>query len=168
MPSPQRLHSKPLRTPSEPLQIAGRSSAGQRCLRMPPIARLRAMLNELELKLDAQRCLTEHGRHRYARRIPVERDLDEILQSLQDLIDGCGEPALAQSDHSEAAPVVDPEAPVRIQLKLSPALVRVLQTVRKQGMRASNLVESVLCSSDRIQDTAKLAGIRVPHRTPAA
>lgn len=126
------------------------------------------MLNELELKLDAQTCLMEHGRQRYARRIPVERDLDEILQSLQDLIDNCSVPAPVQSDCSESASAANPESPVRIQLKLSPALVRVLQTVRKQGVKASSLVESVLCNSDRVQDTARLAGIRVPRRTPAA
>jgi hypothetical protein len=144
-------------------------------VRMPPIRHLRMMLDELEVKLDAQICLEENGRERYARRIPVERDFSEFLQSLQDLVDGYQdkpEPSVVASIGNQRQ-VSKPDAPrdqatVRIQLKLSPSLVRVLQAVRREQVRASELVESVLWDSTRVQDTARLAGIQSPVQAPAA
>ena len=99
----------------------------------------------------------------------------KILEALQDLVESC----LINTDSPVAGSINDPsDAPksgrqenqtrVRIQLKLSPALVRVLQTVRKEQVKASELVESVLWSSTRVQDTAQLAGIRRPGQAPAA
>ena len=144
-------------------------------VRMPPIRHLRMMLDELELKLEAQMCLEEHGQERYARRIPVERDFSEFLQSLQDLVDNYQdkpESSVVASIGNQRQ-VSKPDAPrdqstIRIQLKLSPSLVRVLQAVRSEQVKASELVESVLWSSTRVQDTARLAGIRSPVQVPAA
>lgn len=153
----------------------GQRVAETRSVRMPHIQCLRKMLDELEIKLDARECLEHNGRLRYARRVPVEQDVGKILQSLQDLID-CYQ---HQPDTSVATSIADAQtdsdsrrsgkqSAVRIQLKLSPALVRVLQTVRKEQVKASDLVESVMWSSPRVQDTAQLAGIRCPRRAPAA
>ena len=144
-------------------------------LRMPPIRHLRKMLDELEIKLDARRCLEHNNRHRYARRIPVERDLQKILQSLQDLIDSyqvrSTKPVATSAGGLCAdSEVEDPgtQSAVRIQLKLSDALVGVLQTLGNEHVKVSDLVESVLWSSPCVQDTARLAGIRCPLRAPAA
>lgn len=58
---------------------------------------------------------------------------------------------------------------IRVQLKLSPGLIRVLQTVRQEDFRASELVEEILWDSVRVRDTARLAGIPCPkRRRPAA
>ena len=142
---------------------------------MPHIQHLRKMLDELEIKLDARKCLEHNEQHRYARRIPVERDLRKILQSLQDLIDSyqvkSDAPVAASIGHLSTDSEVkrlEEQSTVRIQLKLSTALVRVLQTVRNEHVKASELVESVLWSSPRVQDTAQLAGIRCPRQAPAA
>ena len=144
-------------------------------LRMPPIRHLKKMLDELEVKLDARKCLQDNGRHRYARRIPVERGFLDFLKSLQDLIDDYllpSEPAPESSvNTAEAASKSQGrsnQSSVRIQLKLSPALVRVLQTVKREQVKASDLVESVMWNSPRIQNTAQLAGIRRPQREPTA
>ena len=156
-------------------RVDDRKTAEARSLRMPHIQHLRKMLDELEIKLDAQMCLEVNGRHRYARRIPVEQNVDQILQSLQDLVDSY----LRKSDSEIAASIGDhgsnsksgrhsDGSAIRIQLKLSPALVRVLQTVRQEHVKASELVESVLWSSARVQDTARLAGIHRPRQSPAA
>jgi len=137
------------------------------------------MLDELELRLDARVCLQQHGRDRYAGRIRVEDELNEFLQSVNDLIAG-HLPQTKRPASPEESPVAgavipvsaaQPEASaglVRIQLKLSPSLVRVLQAVRQQDVRASDLVEEVLWSSPRIRDTARLAGINQPEQVPAA
>ncbi|MCH2201892.1 MAG: hypothetical protein MK102_07970 [Fuerstiella sp.] len=143
--------------------------------RMPPIRHLKKMLDELEVKLDARKCLQDNGRHRYARRIPVERGFLNFLKSLQNLIDDYLSPASSASkplvntveaDSKSHGP--SDQSTVRIQLKLSPALVRVLQTAKQEQVKASDLVESVMWNSPRIQDTAQLAGIRRPRRKPAA
>jgi len=133
------------------------------------------MLDELELKLDAQTCLEENGRERYARRIPVERDFSEFLQSLQDLVESYQDKpessvvATIGSQQPASKPeTAGDQSTVRIQLKLSPSLVRVLQAVRREQVRASEFVESVLWASPRVQDTARLAGIRSPAQIPAA
>ncbi|MEO2031116.1 MAG: hypothetical protein ABGZ35_03420 [Planctomycetaceae bacterium] len=152
-----------------------RSVAPPPALRMSHIQQLRKMLDELEIKLDAQMCLQHNGRHRYARRIPVDQSAGEILRSLRDLVDS----HLARPVSPIAATIGNHQrrgesdqrrdrSTVRIQLKLSPALVRVLQTVRQERVKASELVESVLWSSPRVQDTALLAGIRPPGQAPAA
>ena len=142
---------------------------------MPPIRHLRMMLDELEIKLDAQMCLEEHGRERYARRIPVERDFNELLQAVQDLVDSYQnkpEPSVNESTskHSQVSnsDATSDETAVRVQLKLSPPLVRVLQAVRREQAKASELVESVLWDSLRVQDIARLAGIQSPVQAPAA
>ncbi len=142
---------------------------------MSHIQHLRKMLDELEIKLDAQRCLQRNGRHRYARRIPVDQNVNKILQSLQDLVDSYltkpVSPIAAKiGGHERQSQSEQPRdrSTIRIQLKLSPALVRVLQTVRQERVKASELVESVLWSSSRVQDTARLAGIRQPGQAPAA
>ena len=144
-------------------------------VRMPPIRHLRMMLDELEIKLDAQMCLEEHGRQRYARRIPVERDFKELLQAVQDLVDSYQdkpESSVVESISNQRQ-VSRSDAPrdqttVRVQLKLSPPLVRVLQAVRHEQAKASELVESVLWDSLRVQDIARLAGIQSPVQAPAA
>lgn len=144
-------------------------------LRMPPIRHLRMMLDELEIKLDAQMCLEEHGRERYARRIPVERDFNELLQAVQDLVDSyedkpessVGE-SISQDRQVSKSDAPSDETAVRVQLKLSPPLVRVLQAVRREQAKASELVESVLWDSLRVQDIARLAGIQSPVQAPAA
>lgn len=152
-----------------------KASGHKRSLRLPHIQYLRKMLDELEIKLDARSCLEHNGRQRYARRIPVEKNAAEILQSLQDLIDSfLPEPVapiaatIGNHDRRSQSSAQRDHSTVRIQLKLSPALVRVLQTVRKERVRASELVESVLWSSPRVQDTARLAGIAQPGQAPAA
>ena len=53
---------------------------------------------------------------------------------------------------------------IRVQLKLSPALIRVLQTVRQEDFRASELVEEILWDSARVRDAAHLVGIPCPRR----
>ena len=53
---------------------------------------------------------------------------------------------------------------IRVQLKLSPAVIRVLQTVRQEDFRASKLVEEILWDSARVRDTAGLVGIPCPRR----
>jgi len=53
---------------------------------------------------------------------------------------------------------------IRVQLKLSPALIRVLQTVRQEDFRASELVEEILWDSARVRDAARLVGIPCPRR----
>ena len=144
-------------------------------VRIPPIRHLRMMLDELEIKLDAQMCLEENGRKRYARRIPVEQDFSEFLQSLQDLVDSYQDKPESSVDESisNQRQISKPDAPrdqatVRVQLKLTPPLVRVLQAVRREQAKASELVESVLWDSLRVQDIARLAGIQSPIQAPAA
>ena len=144
-------------------------------VRMPPIRHLRMMLDELEIKLDAQMCLEENGRQRYAQRIPVERDFNALLQAVQDLVDSYQDkPELSMVESiSNQRQVSRSDAPrdqttVRVQLKLSPPLVRVLQAVRHEQAKASELVESVLWDSLRVQDIAHLAGIQSPVQAPAA
>ena len=155
--------------------IANHNVEQGRSLRMSHIQNLRKMLDELEIKLDAQMCLQRNGRHRYANRIPVDKNAGEILESLQDLIDSyLAKPVspiaatIGDHDHQSSSEQRRDRSTIRIQLKLSPALVRVLQTVRQERVKASELVESVLWSSPRVQDTAQLAGIRQPGQAPAA
>ena len=145
---------------------------------MSHLRRLRSMLDELELRLDARVCLQQHGRDRYASRIRVDDEFNEFLQSVNDLIAGhLAQTKLPGPEESPVAGAVIPASQVpseassglvRIQLKLSPSLVRVLQAVRQQHVRASDLVEEVLWSSPRIRDTARLAGINQPSQIPAA
>jgi hypothetical protein len=144
-------------------------------LRMEHLQQLRMMLDELAVKLDARDCLENNRRHRYAARIQVESELMKFLDSMQDLVAShfgkSDEPAV--TDESVAGTIPKASAAskttaIRIQLKLSPALVRVLQAVRQENVKASELVEEVLWQAPRIQDIAQLAGIQRPVRAPAA
>ncbi len=148
-------------------------------LRMGHLQQLRIMLDELAVKLDARDCLERNNRHRYAARIQVESEFTKFLESMQDLVSSHLGSAggIASSESSVAGSVSDvsqvpvaasKDGSVRIQLKLSPALVRVLQAVRQENVKASQFVEEVLWEAPRVQDTASLAGIQRPVRLPAA
>lgn len=138
-------------------------------LRMSHLRQLRIMLDELEVKLDARNCLHRNGRERYARRIQVEDEFNEFLQSVNDLV--ASHLGSAETTGGTVVPTsstTTDDGFVRIQLKLSHALVKVLQVVRQEHVKASTLVEEVLWSSPRVRDTARLAGILQPKRKPAA
>lgn len=148
-------------------------------LRMGHLQQLRIMLDELAVKLDARDCLERNNRHRYAARIQVESEFTKFLESMQDLVSSylsstggvvSSESSVPRSisDISPVPAAASKDGSVRIQLKLSPALVRVLQAVRQENVKASQFVEEVLWEAPRVQDTARLAGIQRPVRLPAA
>ncbi len=137
------------------------------------IREVRDLLDDLEVLLEARSCLQDSGRQESARRIPLQRELKDVLRSVEALIESCQDGSESGSFDDDCTVLTTADerkdrSSVRIQLKLSPDLVRVLQTVRRAHVKASELVETVLWESPRIRDTARLAGIRRPRRAPAA
>lgn len=172
--SPRHRHSSDNEGGGQQISRSARSP-----LRMGHLQQLRSMLDELAVKLDARDCLERNNRHRYAARIQVEVEFMRFLDSMQDLVTSHVAPSTGNTGVEEAVAgkvsesASDYEAAtssdaVRIQLKLTPALVRVLQAVRQENVKASQLVEEVLWESRRVQDTAELAGIQRPVQLPAA
>jgi len=56
--------------------------------------------------------------------------------------------------------------PVRVQLKLSKSLVRILSAFHKAGQRPSNVIEKTMWRDSRIQDAAAILGVKLPAQTP--
>ena len=143
---------------------------------MSHLLRLRAMIDELIIKVDAKECLTEHGRTRYASRIETDAAIQEMLESLDDYVQAHmsgSERTVAQSIDSrrvQEKASSDLSEIVRVQMKMSVSLLKTLRAMRTHQRNASELVERILWDSQPIQDAARLKGIPHPCRneSPAA
>lgn len=144
-----------------------------KAVRVPAISQLHRMLDHLETRLEPRVRQQDGGSGSGSDLTSLQEDLDQLLKAVQELVAGVVD--RADEGNAETDAVSAPEPPVRarrsairIQLKLSPDLVRVLQTVREAHVRASDLVESVLWESPRVRDTARLVGIPRPPRKRTA
>ena len=155
-------------------QQAGSRQSGP--FRMSHLRRLRAMIDELIIKVDAKECLTEHGRNRFASRIETDTAIQEMLESLNDYVQAhLAGPQPTSTPSIDSGQVRVKSAPgncetVRVQMKMSVALLKTLRAMRTDQRNASHLVENILWDCQTIQDAARLKGISLPGQSesPAA
>lgn len=176
MQSPAQHSNSPVTSAFSASMVAGEAVPALKAVRVPAVSQIRQMLDELEHRIDDRFCVESDGED--GSEATLEQDLNELLQAVQELIASCHhsqcEPVDERSSVDQSAETqsrqtkAGPQSVVRIQLKLSPDLVRVLQTVRQHRVKASELVETVLWNSPRVRDTARLAGIRRPRRRKSA
>ena len=81
------------------------------------------------------------------------------------------EPCESTASHAKGHPLADRESqvahrPVRVQLKLSKSLIRVLTAFHKAGQRPGNIVEKTMWQDACIQDAAAIIGVQLPIPKP--